>query len=353
MKIHKSINSVRRSIMRNLTKNIGKSDAEVNRQKDLVINKILISRPNHRLGNLLLLTPLVQEVIATFPDSKIDLFVKGGITPTIFKNYTNIDRTIQLPKKPFKNLFKYIQGWGIIKTKKYDLVINASYGSSSGRLSTLFANSKYKMFGDFDENTASKHTDYQHNAKNSIYNLREYLTKLGMSENTAKVPSLDLKLDKAELEDGKKKLADLVKNDKETICLYTNATGDKCYSEEWWMEFYKKLEQTFPDYNIIELLPVENISKLNFTIPSFYSTDIREMGGFIAGSVLFISADNGVMHLASASGTPTIGLFSVTNENEYRPYNNRSFSVNTQKVDNEGIMSLIRENLKQPYILNN
>lgn len=345
MKISKSINRIRRSVMRNLTKNIGKSNLDIDHEKDVVIKKILISRPNHRLGNLLLLTPLVQEVIATFPDSKIDLFVKGGVTPVIYKNYTNIDRITQLPKKPFSNLFKYIKGWTSIKTKRYDLVINASFGSSSGRLSTLFANSKYRLFGDFDESCSSKYSDYGHSAKNGVYNLRHYLTKLGISVNTGKVPPLDLKLDENEIKEGKEKLLDLVKNDKKTICLFTNATGDKCYSESWWTEFYDKLAQAFPDYNIIELLPVENISKLNFKLPSFYSTDIREMGAFIANTTLFIAADNGVMHLASASGTPTIGLFSVTDENAYGPYNDKSFSINTGNVDNENIIDLISKTL--------
>ena len=47
------------------------------------IKRILICRPNHRLGNLLLITPLIQEISETFPDCKIDLFVKGGIAPTV------------------------------------------------------------------------------------------------------------------------------------------------------------------------------------------------------------------------------------------------------------------------------
>ncbi|WP_238536281.1 glycosyltransferase family 9 protein [Chryseobacterium populi] len=292
-----------------------------------------------------MLTPLVQEVISTFPDSKIDLFVKGGITPIIYKNYPNIGKIIQLPKRPFSNILKYVNGWISIKTQKYDLVINASFGSSSGRLSTLFANSKYKLFGDIDESYSAKFPDYHHSAKNSVYNLRQYLTKLGIPENPNEVPSLDLKLSREEVEIGKKKLFDLVKNDKKTICLFTNATGDKCYSESWWNEFYSQLKQNFPDYNIIELLPVENISKLNFTIPFFYSTDIREMGGLIANSNLFIAADNGVMHLASASGTPTIGLFSVTDETIYRPYNNNSFSINTRSLNSQNIMDLLHETM--------
>ncbi len=348
MKIHKRINGVRRSVMRNLTKNIGKSNEEAGTGTAKAIKKILITRPNHRLGNLLLLTPLVQEVIATFPDSEIDLFVKGGVTPVIYKNYSNINKIIQLPKKPFKDLFKYLKGWAVIKTKNYDLVINANYGSSSGRLSTLFARSQYKMFGDLDENLSLSHPDYQHIAKNSIYNLRQYLTQMGIPVRTSEIPSLDLRLDQQELKAGREKLFNLVKNDKKTICLFTNATGDKCYSEDWWTGFYGKLAQAFPDYNIIELLPVENISKLNFSIPSLYSTDVREMGAFIAASAVFIAADNGVMHLASASGTPTIGLFSVTNEKEYTPYSKKSFSVNTNTLDHEGITDLIRKSLNNP-----
>lgn len=341
MKIHKRINAVRRSVMRNLTKNIGKSNEEAGDVKKTAIKKILITRPNHRLGNLLLLTPLVQEVISTFPDSEVDLFVKGGISPEIYKNYTHINKIIQLPKKPFKNIFNYIKGWTVIKTKNYDLVINANYGSSSGRLSTLFARSKYKMFGDFDEGLSSNHADYRHIAKNSIYNLRQYLAQLGIYGGNRELPTLDLKLDHEEIKAGREKLFNMVNNDKKTICLFTNATGEKCYSEAWWEGFYEKLAQAFPNYNIIELLPVENISKLNFKIPSFYSTDIREMGAFIAACSLFIAADNGVMHLASASGTPTVGLFSVTDEKGYAPYNNKSFSVNTNRVDHEGIMELI------------
>ena len=297
-----------------------------------------------------MLTPLVQEVISTFPDSEVDLFVKGGITPEIYKNYTHINKIIQLPKKPFKDILKYLKGWAVIKTKNYDLVINANYGSSSGRLSTLFARSKYKMFGDFDESLATKHADYQHIAKNSIYNLRQYLAQLGISGRDSELPSLDLKLDHEEIKAGREKLSHLVKNDKETICLFTNATGEKCYPEEWWKGFYEKLAQAFPNYNIIELLPVENISKLNFTIPSFYSTDIREMGGFIAGCSVFIAADNGVMHLASATGTPTVGLFSVTDEKGYAPYNHTSFSVNTNTVDHDGIIEMIGKCLTIPNL---
>lgn len=341
----KKINALRRSLMRGLTKNIGKSNADIKNNQNIKIKRILISRPNHRLGNLLLLTPLVQEVIKTFPDSKIDLFVKGGVTPIIYKNYENIDRYIQLPKKPFSNLGKYIKGWFQLKFRKYDLAINSNPGSSSGRLSILATNSTFKFFGDHDEELNSKYQDYNHDAKKTIYNLRKFLTELGYPENTSELPSLKIILDKEELETGKENLLKIVQNDKKTICLFTNATGAKIYSEDWWEAFYDKLKSTFPDYNIIELLPVENISKLNFKIPNFYSTDIREMGGFLANCALFIAADNGVMHLASSVNVPAIGLFKVTDETMYKPYNDKSFSINTNNLDLDKVIDLIKTSL--------
>ncbi|MBD8083192.1 glycosyltransferase family 9 protein [Chryseobacterium caseinilyticum] len=342
MKVSKKVNTARRSLMRGLTKNVGKSHAGGIVKRNIPIKKILISRPNHRLGNLLLLSPLVQEVIDTFPEAKIDLFVKGGITPIIYKNYKNIDRIIQLPKKPFSSLFQYIKGWATLKSRKYDLVINASYGSSSGKLSTSMARSEYKVFGDTDEKLQSEFSDYRHAAKNSIYSLRDFLSQLDIDRSGSKIPDLDIKLSEAEIEEGKEKLNNLVKNDRKSICLFTNATGAKCYSEEWWNAFYEKLETAFPNYNIVELLPVENISKINFSAPSFYSKDIREMGGFITNCEVFIAADNGVMHLASAVNTPTVGLFMVTEEEVYKPYNEASFAVNTNEHSTDEIINHLK-----------
>jgi heptosyltransferase-3 len=61
----------------------------------------------------------------------------------------------------------------------------------------------------------------------------------------------------------------------------------------------------------------------------------------IAQCALFIGADSGVMHLAGASGTPTIGLFCVSDEIKYAPYGNKSMAVNTNELNNAEIISLI------------
>ena len=322
--------------MHSITKNVGSSYSEpkFDANKKVEIKTILIIRPNHRLGNQLLLTPIVQEVINTFPDCKIDLFVKGGVAFPVFENYKQVNTIIQLPKKPFNHLFKYVKCWVSIKRKHYDLVINGDKNSSSGRLLTQISNATYKIFGETDEDIQSKYTDYEHISKYPVYNLRQYLTKIGFKESNSEVPVLNIKLSDSEIIEGGKLLKNVTKNDKKTICIYTNATGDKCYSETWWDAFYNRLKDEYAnDYNIIEMLPIENISKINFKAPNFYSEDIREMGAIIKNTSIFIAADNGVMHLASASLTPTVGFFSVTKESIYEPYGNGSVALNTNKTN--------------------
>ncbi|GAA4936959.1 hypothetical protein GCM10023314_06620 [Algibacter agarivorans] len=348
MKVPKSINSIRRRVMHSITKNIGNSytDPTVDTSKKLDIKKVLIIRPNHRLGNQLLLTPLILEVINTFPDCKIDLFVKGGVANPVFQNYAAINKIIQLPKKPFNHLFKYAKDWVSIKRTHYDLVINGDKNSSSGRLLTQISRSTFKVFGDVHEDIQLAYPDYQHISKYPVYNLRRYLEKLGFSKNNNPVPVLDIKLNAQEISEGKKILDGIIKNKKETICIYTNATGAKCYSETWWLSFYNRLLKEYPDYNIVEMLPIENISKINFKSPNFYSKDIREMGAIIKNTSVFIAADNGVMHLASATLTPTVGFFSVTDPNIYGPYGNGSVALHTDKTNIEDWIKAIDRILK-------
>jgi ADP-heptose:LPS heptosyltransferase len=335
MRLLEKINGIRGALMRRMTNGIrlSRPAPDIGFTSKADIKRILICRPNHRLGNLLLITPLLQEVIETFPLAKIDLFVKGSIAPSLFKNYTNINRIIQLPRRPWGSLWKYVSGWFAIRTNRYDLVINAVNHSASGRLSTKFANSRYKFFGDINEDTQLRFPDHEHMAKYPVYSFRRNLLAMGFNANKSRVAFLDLNLSSDEIAAGKRTADALVQSDKKIICLFTHATGDKCYSESWWMKFYERLKSEYEDYNIIEILPVENVSQISFLAPSFYSKNLREIGGLIANAEVFIGADSGMMHLASAAKTPTVGLFQKTNTRIYEPYNPGSVAINTGNSD--------------------
>ncbi|MDQ2658338.1 MAG: lipopolysaccharide heptosyltransferase family protein, partial [Bacteroidota bacterium] len=119
-----------------------------------------------------------------------------------------------------------------------------------------------------------------------------------------------------------------------------------CYDAAWWEEFYARLKKEYPDVNIIEILPIENVSQIAGKAPGFYSRDLRELGGVIANLQLFIGADSGMMHLASASGTPIVGLFKAANMQTYAPYNNKSTGVNTNETGMETLLVVIKNILQ-------
>lgn len=343
------INRLRRRLMRGLTKNIGNfytPPTPILNPADTI--HVLISRPNHRLGNLLLITPLLEEVTRTFPNAKIDLFVKGDLPFYLFAEYPSVNRIIQLPRKPFKHLKEYLKTWLFLRKTRYDLVINVDRGSSSGTLSTSFAHSEYKIFGEHLQDSPVITTDRKHIAKNPVYAFREFLMQAGISTR-APIPCLNLKLNGSELSVGKKIVEELVPDPhRRTICLFTYATGEKCYPREWWEDFYKILNDNFQDYNFIEVLPIEKVSNLSFRIPYFYSRDVRELASVIANTCIFIGADSGIMHLASSGQIPTVGLFSVTNEHRYCPYGKQSLAINTNTTNHKASLGIIKRILDKP-----
>lgn len=319
----KLINIFRREATRLVTSGLLDKQS-VNFPNSSEVKRILITRPNHRLGNQLLITPLVKEVHEQFPEAKIDLFLKGNLGGLIFENYNYVDKIMSLPKKHFKELGRYLLAWTKLKQKKYDLVINAEACSSSGRLSTKLSRAKHKFFGFERHHNLITCQDGIHISKYPIYSLRYFLRQ---SPTAEVLPSLEIKLSSEEICSGRKLLKRYADLNKPTICLYTFATDKKCFEKVWWSNFYENLVKVFPGYNIIEILPVENISALDFKIPSFYSKNIREIASFISQTSLFVTGDCGMMHLAAATQTPTVALFNVTNKDMYGPYNKGCLNI--------------------------
>ena len=339
------INYLRRKITRFFSKILvsNKLSEDEFSQNITQVKKVLVTRPNHRLGNNLLLTPLISEISEIFPNAEIHIFTKGGLADVVFENYKNVTRLIKLPRKPFKNLIEYFSCWFSILSQKYDISINANRVSSSGKLAIKFSRSNYKFYNILNENLEYI-DDYSHNAKNPVYNLRfQIKNKIDRSEIT--IPKLDIKLRDYEIKNGEKLLKSMFRNQKPTISIFTFATGDKCYSKDWWKELYSKIKNFENDFNILEILPAENVSQIDFAAKSYYSRDIREIASVMSNVKIFIGADSGMMHLAHASNVSTIGLFKVTEPEFYGVYGDNNISVDTNIINSDNIISIIKERI--------
>lgn len=342
MSILKRLNVIRRKLMHRLTRSMGQATPPSQRVGPSErIRSVLVCRPNHRLGNQLLMTPLIQDIASQFPECHIDLFVKGGLGPVLFSHHKNIGTIIALPKKTFRQLFRYLGGWIALRRKRYDLAVNVIEYSSSGKIATRRAKARYKCFGAITEAQQQKYPDAIHVAKQPVYALREYLSTMGFPIVHRPVPPLSLELTSQELEEGKVLLRELVPGEEKVICLFTYATGEKCFSKSWWSVLYRELLEKYSTYRIIEVLPKENISMIDFEAPTFYSQDIRQIGALIAQTTVFIGADSGMMHLASAVHIPVIGLFSVTNPDAYGPYGFGSTAIKIEENQTSPVLDAL------------
>lgn len=346
MSFKSRVNHLRRGLTKSLTAAVvavlfpkGK-EAPKNKE----VYRILIVRPNSRLGNQLMLSPLIEELVRLFPKTTIDLFVRGGIAHVLYGHHPNIDGIFKLPGKPFKELGNYFMVWRKIRSKKYDWVINVDYDSSSGRIATLIARSDYRLLGEPSAPLKNRFEDYVHMAKQPVYNIWQ---SLGFSEEDMvkrEIPHFNIRLSAEEMEQGQKNLMALSQNNTKVIGVFTYATGSKIINKKWWKECLSLLNTHFPNHSIIEFLPKENVSQLDFAVPNFNSNDLRGITSMMRHCDFIIAADSGMMHLASASGQPTVGLFSVTLASKYGPYNEKSFVFNPDK---EPIAHLF-EKIKSP-----
>ena len=64
---------------------------------------------------------------------------------------------------------------------------------------------------------------------------------------------------------------------------------------------------------------------------------LPEVAAFLARSSLFVGNDSGLMHLAAASGAPTLGLFGPTDAAEYAPSGPRVAAVTGADASMTGI----------------
>jgi len=175
--IIEKINLLRKTLLLKITNNMSLNSAIFSKDtiKSQPINKILVIRPNHRLGNLILVSALIKELERTFPVAEIDLVTKGGLAKIIYKNYNSIKTIYQLPKYPFKHPIQYLSIYFKIKNKHYDLAINSARDSSSGRIFTNISQAKIKIMGHKTRDNVNEPDDFNHLAKQQIYQLRKHM----------------------------------------------------------------------------------------------------------------------------------------------------------------------------------
>ena len=305
------------------------------------VRRILIIRPNHRLGNNALMTPLLAEIERLFPQARFDILTGGGASKDLYAGFPNLGTVHAFPAWSYIRPHKVI---GLIRRvcrEPYDLAIDPIPRSRSARflLSLVAARTTLGYrWGDRRRDLPLTHpidagTAPLHHAQAPVHLLHAAIGSVGDP-----IPTLDLRLSTEERSLGHRLLTQAFGQGPHApqpgtptlrIGLYGAATGDKQYSPRWWRTFLDGLQRelaTTP-HALIEFLPHDGRATFAGHMPSLLSNHLRELGAALGTLDAFTTADCGVMHLASAAGTQTIGLFKVTDPVRYGPYGHDSAAI--------------------------
>jgi ADP-heptose:LPS heptosyltransferase len=295
------------------------------------IQRILLCRPNHRLGNLLFLTPLLTEIEACYPRATVDIVVAGGGMHALFSGFGNVGTVFELPRNGFHAPRRFGRVLRSVWREHYDLVIDPELRSRSTRFVVNLCSTTYRLgFIGAGNSARLTHgvpgsTCPRHMAKRAAYLLRSAVHGTN-PEPDGCYPELDVRLSPEERVWGANALAIVLQQDSSSprqpiIAIFADATGAKRYAVSWWREFTLRLRDLVPQSRFLEVLPPHAAPDSTSEFPTYQSSNIRQVAAVIGSTSLFVSADCGVMHLASASGMPLVfGLFSVTDESLYRPF---------------------------------
>lgn len=303
------------------------------------IHRVLVCRPNHRLGNMVLISPLLHEIETLYPGAEIDIVSAGCAAQVLYGPRFQVRRIMNFPRRAVHHPWLAAQLVHELRGNTYDLAIDPCAGSGSGRLALRVCRARYKV--GFPDSTAGGETDGpwstapEHLAKRSVFLLRTAYA--GTTET--EWPTLDVPLAPSDMQHGACALAKILGRDgckagtQPVIGIFGNATGPKRLPEPWWEAFTTALRARRPDVHIVEVLAEHGRSQLPGVTASFYTRDLRKLAAVLANMQGFVSADCGVMHLAAAVGTPTLGLFTQSNRSKYTPYGPRNEGIDVAAGD--------------------
>jgi ADP-heptose:LPS heptosyltransferase len=326
------------------------------------VRRIVVLRPNHRLGNTILLTPLICELETRFPEAEIELVTAGRAAHAVFAEFRQMSAVHAFPAQSYRHPGAVVRLLMSLRKRSFDLAVDPEVRSRAGRflLGLIPARNRlgFRWSVPRHDRMLTHAVDApaapSHFAQAPVYLLRSAFAHRPQDESAAPMamPTLTLRLAEAERRAGAEYLATILDAAqlaaRPLVGIYAHATGAKCYPAAWWSRIIAALRAAEPGAQFVEFAPHDGMPRLAGEMPALFSTDLRQLGAALATTSLLVSADCGVMHLASAAGVRVLGLFKTTDPLRYAPYGAGSEGIMAADADPDAVVTRIRSMLAVP-----
>ncbi|MBI5206738.1 MAG: glycosyltransferase family 9 protein [Candidatus Firestonebacteria bacterium] len=286
-----------------------------------------------RIGDVLVTTPVVRALRLAFPEAKLD-FLSNDISADVLYGNSNIDEIVIMSEEKtssYKGQLKFIK---YIRNRNYDLVLDF-LGTPRSAYITAFSGALYKVGFNFRGRAWAYNIKVEpdESPKYVVDYKFDLLKKINvMSDDTSLDKIIIPEINKNRVE---KYLSD-IKITSDNIIITISPTSRR-KTRMWTKKGFAELSdilinkyraKIFFVWGPGEKAEIDEICSLMKNkaeiIPPF---DLKDLAYLISRANLFISNDNGPMHIAVAMGTPTLTIYGPSEEWRWTPPNDPKHRV--------------------------
>lgn len=278
------------------------------------LDRIAVVRLDPRVGNLILLTPLLSSLKLRFPDVALDVIVhhKSAI---LLDEHPAIDGLIEFNKKKFFGIHGVFTVWGKIRRERYDLVIDASnptFPSTTQALIVRFSKARYTTGASIQglDRLFTHPVTIEENETSHEIDLRLQLLDALPGQASTRTVSLGEKI----LKSGS---CSLTRPAQHYALLNLGARlKNKQLDTATYAHIARSIIKCgYPlilTYGPAEVELAEQTQALCQEAQMAPPTSLHELAYLMSQATLIASCDTGPMHIAAATGKPTLGIFVST-----------------------------------------
>jgi heptosyltransferase-3 len=299
------------------------------------IDKILLVRPNFRLGNSILALPSIHLFRKNYPAAQID-FVGSPVSKALFVNLP-IDRHYQVARRFPRSSWSYPVLLKQLRRENYDLAVEVSCSQSAlGAFVVGLCGARLKV-------GREGKWDFWYDAKiskpaelNKYRLLPAFVAAMGL-ETEEVFPKIVLSPD--ELAAGSEILQSAGFGDRPPLA-GVFVGGRKRHGKRWPVSNFTQLVQNLTARGVrvvVFLGPEERTLEAYFndnlraSAPVILEPSLRKFAAIVAQCELFLTCDSGPMHLACALGVRTIAIFQNSDFHRWGPPSHRARIVHDPK----------------------
>lgn len=289
------------------------------------VRRVLFVRSNHRMGNLLLVTPALAAARRALPGAEIDLLT-GHAYHELLRGNPDVDRVWTLERGHWIRPGALAGLLHRLRRRSYDLVIDASDGGSlSGALLAALSGGRWMVGPSPSRHEAvfDVRVPRPPEARHVVECLGWLLQGIGIPFED---PRMKVVLSPAEIHGAEAVWEALgLAPDRPAVGLNVGARGEKRWPLERFLEIARRLDADAGLQGVVFAGPEDRHrraairDRLPRSVPLAPLVGVRRFAALLARCAVVVTGDTGPMHLAAAVGVPTVAVFLRPDHGRYRP----------------------------------